>query len=93
MTKRTKRQAHHSCTVERRMLVTTTWYKAATGEPTGKVTQQWETKPCAVPLFSDEESARGVCRSCFTGWKVDDNYPTEIGHEQIRNAQHGGAQQ
>ena len=31
------------------------------------------TQPCNAPLFSDQERATGLCRSCAAGWSVEGN--------------------
>lgn len=41
--------------------------------------QEWETGPCDVPLFSDEERAAGQCLACAEGWTHPHNYPVDQG--------------
>jgi hypothetical protein len=37
--------------------------------------QEWTTRACDMPLFSDAERASGVCRSCASGWTHPENRP------------------
>lgn len=32
-----------------------------------------ETEPCGTPLFKEDETRAGICRSCAGGWNVDAN--------------------
>jgi hypothetical protein len=69
---------HHSCTVVRRVLVSTGHVNLATGK-TEMTGEHWETGPCGIPLFSEEESRSGICRSCASGWTHPHNYPLDVG--------------
>ena len=62
------------CSQLRRQLVTHSTLNIATGETTVG-SQEWETRPCGIPLFSDDERKRGTCRSCAEGWTHEHNYP------------------
>ena len=66
--------AHTSCHTLRRVLVRHSTMNPTTGAmtPTG---QDWTTRACDVPLFSDLEQASGVCRSCASGWMHSENHP------------------
>ena len=66
--------SHTSCHTLRRVLVRRSTMNLITGAmtPTG---QEWTTRACDVPLFSDLERATGVCRSCASGWMHSENYP------------------
>ena len=57
-----------------RVLVRRSTMNLTTGAmtPTG---QEWATRACEVPLFSDLERASGVCRSCASGWTHPENHP------------------
>jgi hypothetical protein len=46
------------------------------------------TQTCNTPLFDAEEKRTGVCKSCRSGYKEDNNYPTAKGLEQIRQVGH-----
>lgn len=78
---------HTACTVERRALVRHETLSLATGEisPSGKP-PAWEVKACSVPLFTDAERERGVCRSCGEGWTHPENAPTPAGVATIARA-------
>ena len=70
------------CTVERHMRLKRTILD--TGE---LVREWWETRECGSPLFSEEERATGVCRSCLRGWMVPTQFPTGAGTLRIQEAQ------
>jgi len=65
---------HTSCHTLRRVLLRHSTLSLTTGAmtPTG---QEWTTRACDVPLFSDAERAAGVCRSCSSGWTHPENHP------------------
>ena len=67
-------QSHTSCHTLRRVLVRRSTMNLTTGAmtPTG---QEWTTRACDVPLFSDLERASGVCTSCASGWTHPENSP------------------
>ena len=66
--------SHTSCHTLRRVLVRHSTMNLTTGAmtPTG---QEWTTRACDVPLFSDLERASGVCTSCASGWTHPENSP------------------
>lgn len=65
---------HNNCTKLRRMLIKSGTLNLSTGAST--ITQEeWMTRACGVPLFSDAEKKRGTCRSCDAGWTHPNNYP------------------
>ncbi len=66
--------SHSSCHTLRRVLVRHSTMNLITGAmtPTG---QEWTTRACDVPLFSDLERATGVCTSCASGWSHPENHP------------------
>jgi hypothetical protein len=72
----------HSCTIERRCKVTRYRWDPVTDAKTDTTTEI-VVGPCGTPLFSDDNRAAGVCRSCLKGWEVPDNAPTERGRAQI----------
>ncbi len=37
--------------------------------------QEWATRACGMPLFSDLERASGVCTSCASGWSHPEDRP------------------
>ena len=37
--------------------------------------QEWTTRACDIPLFSDAERASGICRSCASGWSHPEDRP------------------
>lgn len=65
---------HHSCTVLRRMLIRHSTVSLSTGVRT-EGREEWVTKECGIPLFSEKECASGICRSCAKGWTSPNNFP------------------
>lgn len=65
-----------SCTQMRRILVKSGTMSMSTGK-TEMTSENWETRACGAPLFSEEERQRGTCRSCHSGWTHEHNYPVE----------------
>lgn len=60
------------CKIKRTMKVGHYSLNIVTGKKTrGK--SEIVTQRCGVPLFSPEEEASGICRSCHQGWSVKDN--------------------
>ncbi len=55
-----------SCHVLRRVLVHL---------PAKAAGQEWTTRACGMPLFSNLERASGVCRSCASGWTHPEDHP------------------
>lgn len=45
------------------------------GDPEGTPPFKTETvtEPCGAPLFGDDFTATGICRSCARGWEVPTN--------------------
>lgn len=83
----TRQKGHDSCQVVRRMLVTHGTMRFNCGADTYRETgKEWVTRACAVPLFSDEERARGECRSCASGWTHPNNYRAEAAEETSRES-------
>jgi len=64
---------HHACTVVRTCLVTRGTMNLTTGA-FAEGEKAWETKPCGVPLFSEDERRAGTCKSCARGWNHPNNY-------------------
>jgi hypothetical protein len=63
-----------NCTVMRRVLVKHSTLDLETGQYVqGK--EEWVTRPCGKPLFSDAEKQSGKCKSCQKGWTHPENYP------------------
>jgi hypothetical protein len=46
------------------------------------------TGPCNVPLFSDEERASGICKSCRKGWETEGNVFASETERQRATAKH-----
>ena len=65
---------HTSCHTLRRVLVRHFTLNLTTGAMT-PAGQEWTTRACDVPLFSDAERASGVCRSCASGWTHPEDHP------------------
>ncbi len=66
------------CGVMRHVLVTHGTLSTVTGAITaGK--QEWVTRPCGVPIFTDEERNRGTCKGCHGGWEHPNNYSVAHG--------------
>lgn len=63
----------HACTVVRRMLIKTGAIDLKTGQ-TNMTGEQWETRACGAPLFSEAERETGICKSCAAGWTHPHNY-------------------
>lgn len=66
----------NSCTTVRRMLIQHGSLSITTGELTHSH-EEWVTKPCNVPMFSDVEKARGTCKACDSGWTHPHNFKVE----------------
>jgi len=62
----TRVSPHTSCHTLRRVLVRLSTKAAG---------QEWTTRACGMPLFSDLERASGVCRSCASGWMHPEDRP------------------
>jgi hypothetical protein len=77
-----KPKSFHACRVERIQHVTHGTLNLVSGAQTSDRTEI-VTEPCNVPLFSDKERQVGVCRSCLSGWQVEENKPTETGLKLI----------
>jgi len=65
---------HNFCHTLRRLLLRHSTLNLTTGTMTPNG-QEWTTRACDVPLFSDAERAAGVCRSCASGWTHPENHP------------------
>ncbi len=74
----------NACRIERRRVVRHYAMNPYTGELTGQGGESVEVEPCGAPLFDDEHRARGVCRSCASGWECAENVPTDRGRAQLR---------
>jgi len=48
--------------------------------------QEWTTRACGMPLFSDLERASGVCRSCASGWTHPEDHPVVPVHDAVLHA-------
>lgn len=64
------------CKKLRRMLIRHGTLNLGTGE-TEPGRQEWVTRPCGVPLFTDKDKANGLCSGCLSGWTHPENYPAE----------------
>jgi hypothetical protein len=64
------------CSKMRRMLITHSTLNIETGVETPNGAE-WVTQACNIPMFSDEERERGICRSCFGGWTNPLNFPVD----------------
>jgi len=65
-----------NCTKLRRMRIRHFELNITTGK-SEDAEATWETRPCGVPLFSDEERKLSLCKSCQSGWTHPENYPVE----------------
>jgi hypothetical protein len=65
-----------SCAVMRRMLVKHGLININTGE-TRSGPEEWITRACDTPLFTEPERTSGKCRACAKGWTHPHNYPIE----------------
>lgn len=72
MTRKTSRHDPGLCSARRTFKRTHGTLNMATGKST-KGRSEVVTEPCNTPLFADEERARGICRSCASGWEHKDN--------------------
>ena len=70
------KKAHTACSKVRTMLIRHSVLTLHTGQST-PAGQEWVTRPCGVPLFSQAERESGVCRSCAAGWTHPENFPVE----------------
>lgn len=68
-----KQTLHHECAIVRTILVTHYTLNMSTGAKS-EDRQEWVTRPCGSPLFSDDDRATGRCKSCDRGWNHPDNY-------------------
>lgn len=64
------------CNKMRRMLVTHSVLDITTGVET-PLNAEWITQRCSIPLFSDAERERGICKSCNAGWIHPFNFPVD----------------
>lgn len=71
-----KAKRYDSCTKMRRMFIQNFTLSMATGERT-LVGEEWVTRECGVPLFGDDETKTGICRSCANGWTHPNNHPVQ----------------
>jgi hypothetical protein len=78
---------NHLCGVERVKRITHGRF-SDDPEVVGLIVDREEvrTEPCGTPLFTDAETNRGICRSCFSGWEVEGNRPTDRGYAMIEDA-------
>lgn len=67
---------YQECRQWRRVYATIAWVSLTTGARRDE-RQEWRTKPCGVPLWSEEEKARGTCRGCAAGWTHEHNLPVD----------------
>ena len=70
---RKKRKAQHdSCTIQRDVLLKHGYLDSQTASFV-ETSREQVVKACAIPLFGDDDKARGVCRSCSEGWEHAEN--------------------
>lgn len=67
-----QKKEHDSCIILRTMEIEHNTLNIETGKWTF-LRKSIETKPCGIPLFSTDDRAKGVCKSCKKGWEVDGN--------------------
>jgi hypothetical protein len=83
------RTMKHLCEVERVKRITVGRFSDDPRDPKDHFIvdrEEVRTEPCGTPLFTDEETKRGICRSCFSGWQVGGNRPTDRGTAMIADA-------
>lgn len=79
------RKYFDQCVIQREKVKT--FYKWDVSNDT-KTFDRTETviEPCGTPLFGEQESRKGICRSCASGWSVQGNVITPTGFLQLEDA-------
>jgi len=75
------------CKIERRIVERKGTLDMQSGKLDVPETGEQVTRPCGSPLFGDVERKLGVCQSCLKGFIHPENEPTELGLDQIIEAQ------
>lgn len=69
---KTRKTRLQNCTILRTMTISQYTLNIVTGE-TREGQTYVTTEPCNTPLFTEDEMATGICRSCRSGWETAGN--------------------